>query len=358
VVFLTQDTGLTIENLSIFGAFGWPGAHCNQHGVFYQKNAGIIAEGETNLTLTRINVYNTQGDLVDLQIPVDFGITGNPLNTNVVISNSHFDTGGGGFHGFGVESVGPTPTCPDCGLKLINTTWANNGTEWADFEVDDYPTHFTGTTGCTSLPGGLCPTYAAQDNVEIINNTMTGWCSPWFTSKQGAGQGVQEQNLTITGNRLFDSGCQSGGMGSFMDVTVHTPIGQPPQYWTSNWTIEHNTNVGGFVAVAGSSCGVSLSGFVTRISNTVNVTIEDNNFAVDYGQAGMGCPGNPYLSFMENVSSGDGNTNLTVKDNALPGAEAVTVSNPAGKNPGYRECGNTYGVAGTTTPSPGTDPPC
>ena len=38
VIFLTQDTNLTIENLSIFGAFGWPGANCNVHGEFYEKS--------------------------------------------------------------------------------------------------------------------------------------------------------------------------------------------------------------------------------------------------------------------------------------------------------------------------------
>ena len=88
-----------------------------------RRSAGIIAEAEVNLTLTHIGVYNVQGDGMSLQLPQDFGL-GNQLNTNVVVSDSTFNGGGGGSHGLVVEAVGPTPSCPNCGAKFINNTWS------------------------------------------------------------------------------------------------------------------------------------------------------------------------------------------------------------------------------------------
>jgi hypothetical protein len=355
VIFLTQDTNLTIENLSIFGAFGWPGANCNVNGQSYQKSGGIIMEAETNLTLTNIHIYNTQGDLVDVQIPVNFGITGNPLNTNIVIANSTFDAGGGGFHGLGVESVGPTPSCPDCGLTISNTSWLHTGSEWADFEVDNGSTQFTGTTGCTSLPGGLCPTFAAQDNVRILHNSMTNWCDEWLASGQGFGMGVQEQNWLVSGNTLTQQGCffGGGGFGSFMHINVHPTAGDPPQYWTGNWLITHNTVIGTFGSVASAGCAGGTTGEAMQLGSTVGITIEDNVFPVRY----LLC-GTPYLQFFGNAQpSGAPNTNLTIRNNQFPGASRVAGNTVSGLNPGYSQCGNSWGEAGTSTP-PTKDPAC
>ena len=210
--------------------------------------------------------------------------------------------------------------------------------------MDDGQTVFPGTTGCTSLPGGLCPTFAAQDNVRILNNTMTNWCDPWLASLQGSGQGVQEQNWEVSGNTLDQTGCffGGGGFGSFMRVNVHPTAGDPPQFWTGNWLITHNTVNGTLGAVASAGCSGGTTGESASFGATVNVTIEDNNFPINTSI----CGGTPFLQFVNNAGNGP-NTHLVIKNNKFPGATRVAAPGFGGaSNPGYIQCGNTGQASG------------
>lgn len=219
ILFATNDVGLTIQNLTIFGAIGWPRASCaggsSNNGPNFEKAAGIYAEAETNLTLNHVSVNSTQGDGLVLQEPNDFstasnGLFGDPLNTNVVVTNSNWNLGTGGYHCLVVEAVGPTAAYPQGGAQFLNDSWTNCPTEWADFEADLVQTPF----GADNYPQ-----FAAQDNVTVSGNTMTAWGKPWFASIQAFNQGVQEQNLRLTGNHLHNSGAGSGP-GSIADIEV------------------------------------------------------------------------------------------------------------------------------------------
>jgi hypothetical protein len=358
ILFLTQDTGLTIKDLTLTGAIGWPGASCNDNGPAFEKSAGIYAESETNLTITDIGVFNVQGDGVSLQAPVDFGNTTKVLDTNVVVSNSTFDGGGGGYHGLVVEGVGPTaactaalgvgtPTNPTCGAKFSGDYWIHWPTEMMDFEVDAGGTIFNTGTGCNSLPGGLCPTAFAQDNISFTNSHYESWCSPWFTSANVPN--LQEQNLSFTGNLLVNNFCHSGGTtAGFMGVGGADPLSENPQFWSANWVVENNVETGsGFSSTTGGGC-VPVSGSATVLQDVVGVTITHNTFPVAYN---LGCT-NPHIQFLFLAND----HNVTVGDNDFTGAYRVAPP-PAPTTESYVQCGNNWGVAGTATP-PASDSPC
>jgi hypothetical protein len=357
IVFLTQDTNLKIENLTITGAFGWPHAGCTLHGQAVEKSAGLILEDEVNTTLTNIGVFNVQGDGLDIYPSQDFEQTTGPLNTNITVSNSTFDGGDGGYHGLVIEAVGPTSSCPNCGAKFIGDTWNQWPTEMMDFEQDAGQTSFNTGGGCTSLPQGLCPGSFAQDNIFISNSTYSRWCDPWFTSFQGVatGQGIQEQNLTMTNNLLNNNESCAGvpGFGSsLMGVLVHTPIGVPPQYWTANWNISHNTETGGFSSTTSATCPSLPAGSTATIQGVAGLTITNNTFPV-----AIGCT-QPSLQFIFIKDD----HNVLVGNNSFTGAWRVAGGTGGGGNENYTQCGNSWGAQGTNVPpNPpnGTpDPPC
>ena len=357
IVFPTQDTGLTIENLTITGAFGWPHANCDtvEHGPAYEKSECLIAESEVNLTINHVGCFAPQGDGMALQLPKDFGNVSRTMNTNVVVSNSTFEAEGGGYHGLSVEAVGPTaactaqygvgtPTTPTCGAKFINNYWQGWPTEMMDFEVDDEESAFGGS-GCTSLPGGMCPLDAAQDNMLFANNTYVNWSKQWFSSGQGFGLGVQEQNLVFTNNTLTNV----VNTAPFMSVHAHTPIGSAPQYWTGNWIIENNTETGGFGSTTGGGCASPPSGSASTFQGMVNLTINHNSFPVDQGE----CP-SPVFQFTFLIDA----HNFTISNNNLTGGFQVAPHGGGGAgNENYTQCGNNWGEAGSSVP-PANDPAC
>ena len=265
---LTQDTGLTIENLTITGSVRLAPCQLRYRRTWPRlREVRVPAhESEVNLTVNHIGCFAPQGDGMSLQLPKDFGNTSRVLDTNVVVSNSTFESGGGGYHGLVAEAVGPTaactaqygvgtPTNPTCGAKFVNNYWNGWPTEMMDFEVDDEESAFGGS-GCTSLPGGLCPIDAAQDNMLFANNTYVNWFKQWFSSGQGFGLGVQEQNLVFT-NKQVDERRQHRPL--HVGPRPHTHR-ERRQYWTGTGIIENNTETGGFGSTTGGGCSSLPSG--------------------------------------------------------------------------------------------------
>ena len=135
------------------------------------------------------------------------------------------------------------------------------------------------------------PFWAAQDNVNISNNTWTNWGgSDWFASIQGQAPGVQAQNVTLDNNTLNDN-------APFMEV-VGTEIGvTTPQYFDDHWTVEGNHYGPGFTAKpyqGGSSATSSIYSvehlnmqfnvipvpgvYFTELDDSANAVIANNNF--------------------------------------------------------------------------------
>jgi hypothetical protein len=84
-----------------------------------------------------------------------------------------------------------------------------------DFEYDIYS---------TSLDPDGTSSWAAQDNITIENGTWTNWGADWFASDQGQTPGVQEQNVTLTGNTLNSEG------------PLFEIVGTPPSITTAPYT--------------------------------------------------------------------------------------------------------------------------
>lgn len=341
ILFLTQDTGLKIENLDVVGAFD--GTHFA--GAAYEAAAGIQLQGEVGTVLTGMIIEDTQGDFFDVQSPNN--ITGNALNTGVVLSDSYLNNVG--YHALSIEATGPTASCPNrtlpgqCGTIVTGNRFRNLAGNPIDLENDD------GTTG--TVFSGQWPTYAANDNVLISNNVFAGWSGLWFSSQQSFN--TQEQNVVLSGNTLNSGQPLVDVRGTAFGAACTGPpvvCANAPRDLNIGLTISNNTNSQASPSVNSASCTGSFTGSPMVITSVVDVSVTGNNFPVLAGCDGN--PGNPY----QGALSPSNNQNLSVMNNLFPGAQG-TYHGVGGSTGTIIKCNNSWGAAGTKT-GPGNDGAC
>ncbi len=178
MLFLTRDTNLSISDLNLTGAFDGHngGVHCEGYN-------GIELQGDTGVTLNKLDVSNIQGDGLSLQIPT--AVKGNPLNTHINVTNSTWNNIG--YDGLSMESAD--------GVTISDDTFSNVHLDAIDFEVDLYSAVFPD-------PNARIPGYAAQDNILITRCLFKNFGVDWFTSQQGQVPGVQQQNVVLSDNTI------------------------------------------------------------------------------------------------------------------------------------------------------------
>jgi hypothetical protein len=318
IVQLWLDTSLTIENLNIHGALNQAGSN---GGGSDEGDYGIQMEADSGVVLSGISMNEIQGDFIYLSPPYDVDTTSDALNRNIWISGSTFQNGG--YHGLTIESVS--------GFVVVNDTFTNINQDAVDLEYDDYSTPFNadGT-----------PYWAAQDNISILNSTWTNWSgSDWFVSDQGQTPGVQQQNITISGNTL-------NGNGPLFEM-VGTPTYSTTQpYLNIDLTITNNTmGPGGY--------GEPYRGGntpVMSIYSVVGLDMENNTFPLcattfEYPQPASTC-GDPDTYVMDLYNG----VFDVIKNNNFSGAVGIREPQTYDQQNAYvSECGNTYGVNGTRT---------
>jgi hypothetical protein len=245
IVNLWVDTNLTMEDLTIEGAYNG-----SNGGVGLEGDYGLVLEGDSGIYLTHMNVTDVQGDFIYLSPPYDVSSLTDALNTDVDVTNSVFKNAG--YHGISVESAN--------GLTFKDDIFDNMGTDAMDFEYDDYSTAFN--------PDGT-PYWAAQDNVTIADNAWINWSGDWFVSDQGQTPGVQQQNVTITGNTLVADAPVFEIVGTFWPFTS-------APYLNDYLTITNNSFSPGYYAEpyrGGTSVAMS-------IHDVSNLLMQGNNFPV------------------------------------------------------------------------------
>ena len=301
IVLLTLDNNLTISNLIIDGKYDG-----SNGGVNYEGDYGLLLEADSGVSLDSLTVNNIQGDFVDLNAP-NSGLTGSShaLNTNVTVTNSTFTSAG--YHGLTVEAAN--------GVLFSGDTFSNIGVDAMDFEYDIYSTAWENGN----------PTFAAEDNVTITNDTWNSFGYDWFASIQPQLPGVDEKNVVLTDNTINSSSplIQVEGSGLNNGLTIAGNTGLQPARSTS-----------------GGSITKPYVGSTMAIDQVDNVDIENNVFPVYDGTANY-YPNHPYLAAL-------GATNLTtlkLQNNNFEGA--LGILNPSSSsNAAVIECGNLYGVNG------------
>ena len=301
IVLLTQDHSLTMRNLNIDGAYDGTNG-----GVNYEGDYGLLLEADSGVTLENLKVNDIQGDFIDLNAP-DSGFTGtsHALNTNVSVTNSTFKKAG--YHGVTVEAAD--------GVLFSHDTFSNIGVDAMDFEYDIYS---------TAWKNGK-PTFAAEDNVTITNDTWNSFGDDWFASIQPQVPGVDEENVVLTDNTVNSASplIQVTGSGLNKGLTITGNTGLEPAHSTSGGSITH-----------------PYVGSTMAISHADDVDIENNVFPVYDGSANY-YPNHPYLAVL---AATDLNT-LDLQNNNFAGALGILNSSSSG-NTAVIECGNLYRVDG------------
>lgn len=313
ILFLTQDTNLTINNLNIVGPYDGTNGGSGVEGRY-----GIEMEADAGVRLSGLNVSNIQGDCLILQAPQDVNNATDALNTNVTVNNSTFN--GCGYHGVTVESVD--------GFTLAFNRLSNIAVDAMDFEVDLASTHFTNGA----------PRYVAEDNVLIAANVWTNWGNDWFASLQGQTPGVQEQHVNFSGNVLATS-------GPLFEVVGTNPALTTPQYTNAYWTIENNAFTPGFYGFPYRG-GLSVAGQLYDISH---LTMENNTFPLCAGIFESPEPESLCAAPNEYLLDLDVITYSTIAHNDFSGALGVVMPQPYDTwNYMLTECGNRYGDGGVS----------
>jgi hypothetical protein len=318
IVFLTQDSQFTLENLTIQG--GYNGSN---GGVDYEGDYGLLLEADHDVTLNQVTVNNIQGDFINLQAP-DSGVTGDDqsLNTNIQVTNSEFHWCG--YHGLTIESAD--------GATFAHDSFSDIGVDAMDFEYDTYSTGFIGSQ----------PEYAAEDNIQIVDDTWTSFGFYWFASLQGQLPGVQEQNVTLSGNTIINS-----TPASLFAVLGPDQAKTAPQYQFTGLVITDNRWTNGTATndTAGSiTTPYASSG--ANITHANDVTISNNMFPLNDGTPTY-FPNTPFLAAMQ----ADSVSGLRVENNNFTGALGVLHPYSA-DNANVTECGNRYQVDGSSVDHP------
>ena len=118
LVELWHDANLTIENLTIDGAYNGSNGGEGEEGDY-----GIQFEADSGVTLTNDAVSNIQGDFLYFSPPYDV-TTSDALSTGITITNSTFTNAG--YHGLTVESVGCPTLAPCNGLTISGDTFTQH----------------------------------------------------------------------------------------------------------------------------------------------------------------------------------------------------------------------------------------
>ena len=185
-------------------------------------------QGDSGVTLTGLAVSKIQGDGFSLQ-PNYVGENGpnqNLLNTNVVMTDST-------WHGIGYDCISMEAAY---NVIVSDDTFSGCHENAIDFEYDLYSTFFQ----CPTCP----PLQAAQDDVAFTGDTFRNWGPDFFASLQGQYPGVQEQNITFSGDtfQLPWAGMQL--MGTDQTTTE-------ARFQNIGLTFTHNTFTGGVHSTSG-----------------------------------------------------------------------------------------------------------
>src|SRR5665213_3136977 len=319
LLFLVHNKDLAINNLGIDG--GYNGT--DYGGVAFEGHYGLLLESNHGVTLNGLIVNNMGGDFIDLQPNSEAAANGDhSLNTGVLVTNSKFNNAG--YHGITIEAAN--------GATFSQDTFSNIKVDAMDFEYDIYSTAFI-----NGQPSG-----AAEDNISIVNNTWSNFGFLWFASYQGQVPGVQEQNITLSGNILKTAVAMLGIQGTKQNATTS-------QYWNTGLTVTNNTVLAPSRPVHGGAITVPFVGSVMEIANVSNVNISNNTIPAFDGTSSY-FPNHPYLAMV-----GGSGINGTINNNKFSGALGIINPNAPHTNI-IVECGNSYGVNGSKNNSPPAGP--
>lgn len=302
ILFLTQDTNLKISNLTIDGAFDG-----SNGGDLYEGNYGISMEGDTNVTMTGITDENIQGDCLLLQAANDITPSFAALNIGIVMTKSTLNNCG--YHGVTLEATD--------GFTLAYSTIENVDLDAIDAEVDGASTYFVG-----GQPQGV-----AEDNIKILNDTWKNFGDAWYVSLQGQTPGVQQQNVTLSGNTL-NSQSDPGDLiaSSYVEVlgTVATTTTSP---YLNIWLTITNNKSKYALAKPYDETGPNA----IPLDSVSGVNISNNVFPVDSSTYAF---------------RGSYNNGLIIRNNTFAGAVGVNNSTSHGAT-FVIQCGNHYGPGGS-----------
>jgi hypothetical protein len=330
IVELWDDTNLTITTMNVIGAYNGTNG-----GERYEGDYGYELEGDNGVNLNHDATSDIQGDFMYLSPPYDLSNITDSLNTNIDVTDSTFTNAG--YHGLTVESVGCLTLAACNGLTVSNDTFNGIGTDAMDFEYDDYSTPFNANG---------TPFWAAQDYVTIEDNTWSNWGNDWFASVQGQTPGVQEQHLTLTGNRL-------AGNGPVFEVVGTNRAATTEPHTNDYWTITNNAFQPGYY-VAPYRGGDSVAAQLYDISD---LTMTGNTFPGCTGLyespqpvATCGAP-SEYLMDLDVITYG------TIENNNFSGMQGMVLPQ---SYPTYitdvTECDNKYGANAAQLDAPCAPP--
>ncbi|HUD10191.1 MAG TPA: hypothetical protein VMR28_00795 [Candidatus Saccharimonadales bacterium] len=322
LLFLVQNTNLTINNLGLDGGYNG----MKYGGVGFEGHYGLLLESNNGLTMNGLNVNNVGGDFINLQFRDKRFDSSNALNTNILVTNSNFNTAG--YHGITIESAD--------GVTFSHDVFTNISVDAMDFEYDTYSTPFVNGQ----------PVIAAEDNINIIDNVWNNDRYDWFASLQGQHPGVQEDNIVLSGNTITTAEPIMKVIG-----TNESSYAQPG--WFDGLTFTNNTILAPAVAtgVSGGSISKAFSDSTMEIKNVANVNISNNVMPVYDGGVHY-YPNHPYLG----VISAAGINGLTIKNNNFSGALGVLNPN-SNTNTGIDTCNNLYLVNGAQVDQACNAPP-
>ena len=333
LVELWNDTGLTIENLKIQGAYDGSNGGEDEEG-----DVGVEFEADSGVTLTNDAVSDIQGDFLFFSPPYNV-TTSDALSTGITVTKSIFTNAG--YHGLTVESVGCPTLAPCNGLTVSGDTFRSIGVDAMDFEYDDYSTPFNADG--TAF-------WAAQDDVTIENNTWEDWSNDWFASVQGQTPGVQEQHLTLKNNVLE-------GDGATFEVVGTDPRVTTARSTDADWTITGNRFAPGYYGEPYRG-GTSVT---AQLYNISDLQLTGNSIPLCAGTYEAPQPASTCSSPDEYVMDINVVTGGSITGNDFSGALGVVLPQPYNQDiTGVTECGNTYGVAGSQTDegcTPARQPP-
>jgi hypothetical protein len=299
VMNVYENTNLHISDLIVEGSYTG-----SNGGEYYEGDLGWLLEANQGVTLTSDTTYHIQGDCINVNAPDDPFVTSGDgsLNTNVSVLNSTFDSCG--YHGLTVEAAD--------GLLVRGDTFENLALDAMDFEYDTY------SSGMTNGQ----PSYAAEDDVEITDDTWNDFCGDWFASLQGQTPGVAEHNVALIGNKI-NPNCDENQRAVEVDGTNPSATSAP--YDFTNLTIENNT--------WSASDPVSSDPLGMDITYVEGLTIKGNNFPYDSGL---------YVMQLNAVTA------ATITGNSFPGAVGLLYPATSGVT-SLAECDNLYGAGAAST---------
>jgi chitodextrinase len=325
LLFLLQNSHLTINNLNINGSYD--GA--NYGGPAFEGHDGIQLESNKNTVINSVKVQNVQGDGISFQFDGGGKLTNgdHTINYNSVVTNSLFHNVG--YHGITFEAVN--------GVTFNNNTFSNVAVDSIDAEYDLYPTGFDSSGN---------PQPAADNNIYIVNNNWINCRYDFFVSTQG--QGVPEQNVVVSGNRL-ESNQALFSFGGASETKLAS------KYWTSGLFIQNNTftSSNGVSYTARALYGGSIASpkpvdTVMNFKNVNDLNISNNNFPVSDGSPTY-FHNTPFLSALgaqyitNNTFNSQAKPGLNLVNNNFAGAYNIFFTNST-SNSITNECGNGFFV--------------